>query len=432
MFAFLRAPILAFVAPLLAAMPAHAQDIADCGPPRALPLALKIAELRGVNCNRDVRAASLASQAAAADLRTAGQRPNPTLIVGASNVNPHAGVGAGPLRDKAFDSSVRIEQLIERGGKAGLRLAQAQSLLEASRADVAEQVRLQRLGVRTAFFDLATAQERARLQGEFQSLSAESARAARQRFDAGEISRAEADRFRLDAARAANDLRQAKADLQKARMELAKLIGAETVAAALEVEVAWADAPALARSIDERPDVAAARHRVEAAEAGRDLARHLSTRDVTVGLQADRWPVTETNLQGTGTSFGISVSLPLQVRHANEGEAARAAADLEAARAAHERLVVQARADAEAAEEEWRAARERRERVESEVRPVAGDVAQAAEFAYARGATGVLDLLDARRSLKAVELDEVQARTEAAKAWARREAANETFQERAR
>ncbi|MGZ5686008.1 MAG: TolC family protein, partial [Usitatibacter sp.] len=79
-----------------------------------------------------------------------------------------------------------------------------------------------------------------------------------------------------------------------------------------------------------------------------------------------------------------------------------------------------------------RAARERREQVESEVRPVAGDVARAAEFAYARGATGVLDLLDARRSLKAVELDEVQARAEAAKAWARREAARETFAEDAR
>ncbi|MGZ5764552.1 MAG: TolC family protein [Usitatibacter sp.] len=432
MFASLRASILALAAPLLAAMPAHAQDIADCGPPRALPLTLRIAELRVVNCNRDVRAATLAYQGAVADLRTAGQRPNPTLSLGASNVNPHVGVGAGPLRDKAIDSSVRLEQLVERGGKAGLRMAQARSLLDAARADVAEQARLQRLAMRTAFFDLAAAQERARLQGESQLLTHESARAARQRFDAGEISRAEADRFRLDAARAANDLRQAKADLQKARVELARLIGAESVAAALEVEVAWADGQERAHSNDERPDVAAARRRVEAAEAGRDLARKLSTRDVTVGVQADRWPVTEANLQGTGISYAINVSLPLQVRHANEGEAARAAADLEAARAALERLVVQARADAEAAEEEWRAARERREQVESEVRPVAGDVARAAEFAYARGATGVLDLLDARRSLKAVELDEVQARAEAAKAWARREAARETFAEDAR
>jgi outer membrane protein TolC len=41
----------------------------------------------------------------------------------------------------------------------------------------------------------------------------------------------------------------------------------------------------------------------------------------------------------------------------------------------------------------------------------------------------VLDLIDARRSLKAIELDEVQARAEAAKAWARFEASRETLEE---
>jgi len=56
------------------------------------------------------------------------------------------------------------------------------------------------------------------------------------------------------------------------------------------------------------------------------------------------------------------------------------------------------------------------------VLPVARDVAQRSEFAYSRGATSVLDLLDARRSLKSVELDAMQARADAAKAWARRAA----------
>jgi outer membrane protein, heavy metal efflux system len=121
--------------------------------------------------------------------------------------------------------------------------------------------------------------------------------------------------------------------------------------------------------------------------------------------------------------------VPLQVRHANEGEAARASADFETARAALARAQASAESEAKLAETDWRAARERRERVEAEVRPLAHDVAQAAEFAYKRGATGVLDLLDARRSLKAVELDEVQASADSAKAWARREAALEKFRE---
>jgi cobalt-zinc-cadmium efflux system outer membrane protein len=172
-----------------------------------------------------------------------------------------------------------------------------------------------------------------------------------------------------------------------------------------------------------RPDVAAARRRLDAALAGRALARSIATRDVTLAAQADRWPVSETNIQGTGISYTLSVSVPLHVRHANEGEAARGQADFDTAQAQAQRAEAVADADARVAELDWRAARERRERVEREVRPLARDVADAAEFAYRKGASGVLDLLDARRSLKAVELDEVQALAETSKAWARLDAA---------
>jgi cobalt-zinc-cadmium efflux system outer membrane protein len=123
--------------------------------------------------------------------------------------------------------------------------------------------------------------------------------------------------------------------------------------------------------------------------------------------------------------------MPLHVRHANEGEARRASADLEAARAQLARVLAQAGADQRLAEADWQAARERLARVEGDVLPAARDVAAGSEFAFTRGATGVLDLLDARRSLKAVEVDAAQARADAAKAWARREAANETYAQEA-
>lgn len=404
----------------------------ECAPLPPTPVTLRAAEERLADCNRDVRASRLAVAAAEADLRVASQRPNPTLTVGASNVNPQVGIGSGPLRDKTFDSSVRLEQLIERGGKAGLRERQAAQLVVAARADLAEQLRQQRLAMRTAFFDLALAQERVRLQLEFRGLAQETAAASERRFNAGEVSRAEANRFRLDAARAENDARQAQADRERARLDFAKAIGAEAAAPSIGVQPEWPEAPSRAGAPAERPDIAAARHRVEAALAGRELARSIATRDVTVGLQADRWPVSESNPQGTGTSYGFTVSVPLHVRHANEGEAARAAADFETARALLARLEAQGDAEARIAEADLRNATERRARLENEVRPVAREVAESAEYAYRRGASGVLDLLDARRSVKAVELDELQARAEAAKAWARREAALETYEEASR
>jgi cobalt-zinc-cadmium efflux system outer membrane protein len=401
----------------------------DCAARLPLPLTLEAAERRVAPCNRDVRAALAAVEAASADVRVARQRPNPMLTVGASNVNPHAGLGGGTLRDKTLDSSVRLEQLIERGGKPALRERQAQAAFDAARADVEEQLRLQRLATRNAFFDMAAAQERVRLQRDFQAIANQSTQFSRQRVEAGDIARAEDNRIRLDAARAMNDLLQAEADARRARGELARAIGAEGVVDPIEVVSTWPDTEGPAAAHGERPDVAAARRRVVAAEAAWGLARSLATRDVQLGVQADRWPVSETNFQGTGISYGITVSVPLQVRHANQGEAARSLADLTAARGTLQRLEAQAAAESRLARADLAAARLRRERAESGVAPLAREVAAAAEYAYRRGDTGVLDLLDARRSLKAVELDEVQARAEAAKAWARFEASRETLEE---
>jgi len=409
---------------LAAATLSPAQAPGSCMPVPAQPLTLAAAEQRIEPCNREVRAAALAVEAARGDMRVATQRPNPTLSLTVNNMSPHNGLGSGSLRDKAMDQEVRLEQLIERGGKTGLRTAQGEANMRAAQADLAEQKRQQRLAVRVAFFELAAVQERLALQREFRGFAQESAGASRRRLDAGDIARAEANRFRLDAVRVENDVRQAETDLYRARLELARLLGAESMASSLEVVADWALAPGAAAS-GERPDVAAARLRVEAAENARELARQLGTRDVTVGLEADRSPVTDINPTATGITYGVSVSIPLFVRHRNEGELARALADLEIARATLERVREQAQAEARVAEQEWSAARERRERLESEVRPIAHEVASAAEYAYSRGATGVLDLLDARRSLKGVELDELQARLEAARSWARREAALE-------
>lgn len=395
-----------------------------------MPLGLAAAESRFIACNRELRAADRAIEGAQADRVVAGQRPNPTLTLGVNNINAQAGIGSGPLRDKTVDSSLRLEQLIERGGKAGLREKQGDALIAASRADRMDASRQGRAQLRTAYFELAFQQERARLLGEFASLADDSARASGKRLEAGDISAVESNRIRLDALRARNDFRQAQADRAKARAELARQLALERAAAELEVR---ADFVALVESASGDPqaraDVHAARRRVEAAEAARDLAASIATRDVTIGAQVDRWPTSATNVQGTGTSYGVTLSIPLGVRHANEGELRRASVDLMAARETLERTQAQSAADAALAQADWEAARERRVRVESDVLPVAREVARGAEFAYARGATSVLDLLDARRSLKQAELEALGARADAAKSWARREAAFETMRE---
>ena len=399
-------------------------------------ISLGLAESRLAYCNRDVQAARRALEAAEADRITAGQRPNPNLTIGASNINPHVGVGNGLLRDKTIDSSIRLDQLVERGGKASLREAQADAAVAAARADVQEMLRQQRQLLRQNFFELAFQQARVAVQREFVNYAHESLGAAEKRLKVGDVAPSEANRFRLDDVRAQSDLRQTEVDIRKARVEVAKSIGAEQAAAGMKA--ASAELPKVdkvegtvsgEKSLEQRADIVAAMKRIEAAEAARRLATSIATRDVTVSAQFDRWPSSDTNPQGTGNSYSLYLSIPLSLRHANQGEVRRAAVDLQTARDVLARLKAQAAADARTAIESWQAAAERVLRIERDILPLAREVARGAEFAYSKGATGVLDLLDARRVLKQVELDAAAAQADAGKAWAQWAASTELMTE---
>ena len=85
---------------------------------------------------------------AVADLQPTIRKSDRLLGVALQNINRSRGIGAGGLRDKTVDSIVGVSQLVERGGKAGLRVAAAQSLADAKRGDSGETVRTQLLALR--------------------------------------------------------------------------------------------------------------------------------------------------------------------------------------------------------------------------------------------------------------------------------------------
>jgi cobalt-zinc-cadmium efflux system outer membrane protein len=415
--------------------PTFAQSCMPLPDTVAAQLPIGLVEARLPACNREVIAARRAAEAAGADRQIAGQRPNPTLTLGVNNINPKTGVGSGPLRDKAVDSSVRIDQLVERGDKGGLREQQADANILAAEADYFDALRVQRAQVRALFLELGYQQSRSKVMREFAQLANDSLKAAEKRHALGDIAEIDLSRFRLDAARAENDARAAELDLAKARADFARSIGADSQAAVIVVDTALpaaafnvSAADVSAKSVAERrADVMSANYRVSAAEAASALARAISTRDISFGAQFDRWPTTENNTQGTGNSFGFTVSIPLFVRHANEGEARRASVELQSARDVALRAVAVAESEVNVSSTAWISAADRARRVERDLLPLAKRVAAAAEFAYLKGATSVLELLDARRNLKQAELDAALARADTGKSWAAFVAATEPF-----
>jgi cobalt-zinc-cadmium efflux system outer membrane protein len=373
--------------------------------------------------NREISLARRALDQASADVKVAGQPPNPQFTWSTTSINPRLGVGSGNLRSKTVDSVARIDQVIERGNKLGLRVDTARRLETAAGEDLNDTGRQQVLALRGAYYDLVSAQEKVTISEETAQLFGRTVDAAQLRQRAGDLAASDVSRIRVDALRAQNDARAAQADLSRARVALAYLIGADAQAAEIRAVSPWPGRDPRAEAnlddlINRRPDVRAARARVDAADKARELAQAQRTRDISIGVQAEHYPTSDTNTLGSGNSFGFSVSVPLFLRHNNEGTIARAQADWYAARDALEQVRAQALSDVTRARGDLDSALERLSRFEQDLLPAAQKTADAAEFAFKNGAISVMDLLDARRTLKAVLIDAANARADHAKAQA--------------
>jgi cobalt-zinc-cadmium efflux system outer membrane protein len=393
-------------------------------PEQAGLLAYDAALERAGQCHPDVRAAERAQQAAQADLTTASEGQNPQLTVGAGSVNPsRGGVGSGPLWNKTFDHQLRVDQLIERGGKPALRRAAAEALHEAALQDLADARRQARLAVAHAYVDLAAALARQAQTQASAALNEAALQALRRRVQAGDAAALDATRFELDSLRLQADLMQAEAELRGLRQQLAQALGAPEAAPWLAPSLPVVEAPTAADGIAHRPDVLAAAARRQAAGQAHALAVAQRTRDVSVGVQFDRYPASLGNPSGTGNTVSVSLAVPLFLRHAYEGEIAHAQADADAAEDRLQRARQTAEADLLRAQAQWQAADARRRLAVERLLPAAERVAEGAELAYRRGATSALDVLDARRALRTAHIERINAEADRAKAAAELEAA---------
>ena len=380
-------------------------------------LSLRQAEALFGAHNRELLQARRLAEAAEADVISAAAPPNPSLAIATSRISPSVGIGPGRLSDKRVDSVVGISQLIERGNKRELRTSAATFIAAAARSDQADSARQLRYQLHVAYYDLALAQERLQIAETGAALLEKSVAASERRLKAGDIPETELQRIRVEALRTRNEARQSRAELERAQLGLAYLVGLESRAAAVHAIDPW---PEIADHdsrgspdalIDKRADIRAAQVRVSAAEKARDLARALRTRDITAGIQYERFPGDAAN-----NSYGFAVSIPLFTRYQFEGEIRRAEVDLLAAQEQVDRVRALALAEIRRAGSELDAAAERARRASQLLLPASAKAAAGAEFAYSRGAIGVMDLLDAQRQHHAARLEAVGAAADYARA----------------
>lgn len=361
--------------------------------------------------NHEIQQARDQVAGVAADKLGAAQRPNPQL----SLLSQAIGTGGNHRYLHGADTILRIDQPLERGGKRDLRMRRADFALNAAQQDLVDSMRQGSVALYQAYYDLKLAQEKLQISEDNEHLFAQTVDAAKLRLNAGDIAKSELSRIQVDALRAENDVRQAQNDLQQAQTSLAYQIGAEDDVQSIQAVDNWPGVEKTELSpqgqIDQRPDVRAAKLRVQAAETARDLAQALKTRDVTVSAQIEH-----NGNELESNTIGLGVSVPLFTGYEYQGEIGRSEAEYLAAQDDLERVRAQAKTEISRAQSDLEAATELLQRFDNSLLAEAASSLSSVEFAYQHGALSIMDLLDARRTYKATLMDASSARANYAKA----------------
>ncbi|MEW5824658.1 MAG: TolC family protein [Pseudomonadota bacterium] len=359
----------------------------------------------------DLEDARLRIEGARIDEQIAGQRPNPELSVETRQVS------AGRDETRA-DTTVRFEQRIERGNKPALRQNAAQQRYRVATLERMETQRSGRLALETQYYALRLAQETLDITRAVSALYRQSLAAAERRLNEGDMPGADVNRLRVEALRLENTVQEAEMAQAEARLGLGYLLGLPPKeAGVLEASDPWPPLPPNrmetgdTAQLSRRSDLAAAQARLDTARAELELARSERTRDVTLGVLAER--------QAPASYLGLEVRVPLFIHHRYEAQIARVQLETTQAEAALRRETARAYRELEEARINLEHAIARAQRFERGGLLVAAEkAARNAEFAYTQGASDIMELLDARRTFLNTALEAAQARADLAIAQA--------------
>jgi cobalt-zinc-cadmium efflux system outer membrane protein len=225
-------------------------------------LTLDTAVTEALEKNLELMATRAGITIAQANAITARLRPNPVLSLGGDHLD-WLGTGfddvngAGPP-----EYSVRLDLLLERGGKRAGRIAIAEEERTIAEAEVLDAVRRLKLDVQHAFVDLQLAQENLVLARENAAGLDEVVTLNQARVRGGEIAEVELLRSRVAALQSQQAVRAAELKVRSERRRLERVIGRTPDAQPLEIQaleqpasIAASAAHLQARAVVDRPDL---------------------------------------------------------------------------------------------------------------------------------------------------------------------------------
>ena len=372
--------------------------------------------------NLGLIAASLNIDDAQAQEIIAAAIPNPVFSLIVSELNPK--ISRPENRGQAVPAVLpQIQQLIETAGKRRLRIESSELATEAVNFDVQDVARVLTNAVRRSYYNLLLAQKTLKVASDNFERYREILRVNEVRLKVGDVAAVDFIRIEVESLKVQGDQDQARAALNQARADLLLLLGWPENSIEITAVEAWPEAtPEIAlarqdqlveRALERRPDMRAARVRIAQAKKMLTLAQRLVIPDVTLSAFYER---------DAGNFFansgGVGISLPIPLFYQQKGQISKARVGVTTAELALAQGEQGVRTEVLKASASWQSADAIARRFETSVVKRIETLRKAQEIAYQKGAVGVLDLIDAERSYKAIMLDYYTALANRSKAWA--------------
>ncbi len=339
----------------------------------------------------------------------AGLLPNPSLSYGVLQLVQGANTGAFAQHQATLEVPLLLF------GQRGVRRKVAERGVAVARAEAALRFAERALELRQGFATLLASQERTQLLREAARDLGQFETIIRGRAAAGDKSQYDVLRISLETRALDSELAAAAALLADAAGQVARLVGrpawyprATGSLAPTETALRLLTGSSLAPA--QHPGIEAARRRELAAAQGITLARR--ERFPLVSIQAGVVGTVQEN--SVSILGGIGAPLPLFDR--GQGQLARAHAEHTAARLDHDATVAEIGAELTRARQVFTSRRDATQRLAHDVFERLPAVRQLAELSYRQGKSGLVDLLDAFRTLKGLRDQYLDAQLDAKRA----------------
>ena len=340
--------------------------------------------------NPDLRIARSGADSARAELRLARAFANPAFT-------------SIPGTPTQYAASIPLDI----GPRRSFRVSASRLGAEATEQDARDSTRHLILAVRRAFYDVLLADARRTIVDERRTVVQQLVSADSVRVRAGDLPERALIRGEVELVRTEADVARAAVDAQTTRLELETLMGIPAPDTALRVRgdmryrgVSIDEQTAVQTAMAIRPDMAASRRREDQSRALRHLA---GASAFPVPLLSYVRQLNTPFPSGRYGALGIGVEVPLLTQY--RGLRDRAEAGEVSARAARLRVEAQVTTDVRSAIAEFRAEQALVQRYEGGVLAKVTRNVEATRYAYSRGATSLLDVLDALRAEQDVLTD---------------------------